>query len=301
MNKQEKRDFYNGMGNVRKYNPKSKSVNVVDYLDMLYNKTLTMFLYTDLPETLPDEELEKLLQFNGKCWVGELEGDLIALPITYRYDKVDVYNRPLYADAYIPNNKEIKTIKLSDGVVFRNDYLEKGLSKIFEKYSYLITESELTLYLVNLWKRTEKIFTANDDGTVESVREYLSKVEDGELGVIVSNMLFDSLNVKTYGDSGGSIKELIEYDNYIKSQLYSEIGLYSNENMKKERLVVSEIETGLNSIYPLVDNMYNSRIKSIKQLNEKFNLNVNIEFTSSWEYRLNLGENITSEEIVDGD
>ena len=301
MNKQEKRDFYNGMGNVRKYNPKSKTGNVIDYLDMLYNKTLTMFLYTDLPETLPAEELEKLLQFNGKCWVGELEESLIALPITYRYDKVDIYNRPLYADVFIPNTKETKTIKLSDGVVFRNDYLEKGLSKIFEKYSYLITESELTLYLVNLWKRTEKIFTANDDGTVESVREYLSKVEDGELGVIVSNMLFDSLNVKTYGDSGGSIKELIEYDNYIKSQLYSEIGLYTNENMKKERLVVSEIETGLNSIYPLVDNMYNSRIKSIKQLNEKFDLNVNIEFTSSWEYRLNLGENITSEEIVDGD
>lgn len=300
MNKQEKRDFYNGMGNIRKYNPKSKSVNVVDYLDMLYNKTLTMFLYTDLPETLPFEELEKLLQVNGKCWVGELEGNLVALSINYRYDNVDVYNRPIYADVYIPNSKETKTIKLSDGVVFRNDYLEKGLSKIFEKYSYLISESELTLYLVNLWKRTEKVFTANDDGTVESVREYLSKVEDGELGVIVSNMLFDSLNVKTYGDSGGSLKELIEYDNYIKSQLYSEIGLYSNENMKKERLVVSEIETGLNSIYPLVDNMYNSRIKSIKQLNEKFNLNVDIEFTSSWEYRLNLGENITSEEIVDG-
>lgn len=300
MNKQEKRDFYNGMGNIRKYNPKSKSVNVVDYLDMLYNKTLTMFLYTDLPETLPFEELEKLLQVNGKCWVGELEGNLVALSINYRYDNVDVYNRPIYADVYIPNSKETKTIKLSDGVVFKNDYLEKGLSKIFEKYSYLISESELTLYLVNLWKRTEKVFTANDDGTVESVREYLSKVEDGELGVIVSNMLFDSLNVKTYGDSGGSLKELIEYDNYIKSQLYSEIGLYSNENMKKERLVVSEIETGLNSIYPLVDNMYNSRIKSIKQLNEKFNLNVDIEFTSSWEYRLNLGENITSEEIVDG-
>lgn len=301
MNKQEKRDFYNGMGNIRKYNPKSKSINVLEYLDMLYNKTLTMFLYTDLPETLPFEELEKLLQVNGKCWVGELEGNLVALSINYRYDNVDVYNRPIYADVYIPNSKETKTIKLSDGVVFRNDYLEKGLSKIFEKYSYLISESELTLYLVNLWKRTEKVFTANDDGTVESVREYLSKVEDGELGVIVSNMLFDSLNVKTYGDSGGSLKELIEYDNYIKSQLYSEIGLYSNENMKKERLLVSEIETGLNSIYPLVDNMYNSRIKSIKQLNKKFNLNVDIEFTSSWEYRLNLGENITSEEIVDGE
>lgn len=301
MNKQEKRDFYNGMGNIRKYNPKSKSINVLEYLDMLYNKSLTMFLYTGLPETLPSEELEKLLQYNGKCWVGEIDGEIVGVPVTLLYDEVDVYNRSIYGNIFLANTRETKKVKLSDGVVFRNDYLEKGLSKIFEKYSYLISESELTLYLVNLWKRTEKVFTANDDGTVESVREYLSKVEDGELGVIVSNMLFDSLNVKTYGDSGGSLKELIEYDNYIKSQLYSEIGLYSNENMKKERLVVSEIETGLNSIYPLVDNMYNSRIKSIKQLNEKFNLKVDIEFTSSWEYRLNLGDNIISGELADGE
>ena len=79
--------------------------------------------------------------------------------------------------------------------------------------------------------------------------------------------------------------------------MYKEIGLYSNDNMKKERLVKSEVENGLNSIYPLVDNMLNSRIEAIKKVNEKYNTNISVEFTSSWEYRLNLGENLTSEDV----
>ena len=39
--------------------------------------------------------------------------------------------------------------------------------------------------------------------------------------------------------------------------------------------------------------MLNSRRKGLKELNEKYNLNVEVEFTSSWELRFNLGENIT--------
>ena len=67
--------------------------------------------------------------------------------------------------------------------------------------------------------------------------------------------------------------------------------------MKKERLVTSEIETGLNSIYPLVDNMINCRKKALLEINEKFTTDIDVEFTSSWEYRLNLGENMTEEEV----
>jgi hypothetical protein len=62
--------------------------------------------------------------------------------------------------------------------------------------------------------------------------------------------------------------------------------------MKKERLISSEVENGINSIYPLVDNMLNCRKQAIDKINKKFNTDINVEFTSSWEYRLNLGENL---------
>ena len=33
------------------------------------------------------------------------------------------------------------------------------------------------------------------------------------------------------------------------------------------------------------------------KINEKFNTNISVEFTSSWEYRLNLGENMTEKNV----
>ena len=182
--------------------------------------------------------------------------------------------------------------KISDGVLIKNDYLERGLLPIFKKWGYLINESELTLIIANRYKRMVKTFIANDDPTAESVRTYLTKVDNGESSLITSNQLWESIKID--GETiSNTLHELIEYDNYIKSELYKEIGLYSNDNMKKERLITSEVETGMNSIFPLVDNMLNCRQQAIDEINKKFNTNISVEFTSSWEYRLNLGENMT--------
>ena len=189
---------------------------------------------------------------------------------------------------------------ISDGVIIKNDYLERGLLPIFKKWGYLINESELTLIIANRYKRMVKTFIANDDPTAESVRTYLTKVDSGESSVITGNILWDSIKID--GESNtNTLHELIEYDNYIKSELYKEIGLYSNDNMKKERLISSEVESGMNSIYPLVDNMLYCRKQAIDKINKKFNTNISVEFTSSWEYRLNLGENMTEEELEDGE
>jgi len=292
MNKQEKTNFYDFMNGLSMYKPDDKANNLNNYNNMFLNKTLTMFLYSGLPDSLPYEELEKILQTDGKAWVTMHNNELVAFKIDLIYDEVDIYNKALTGNIYLADKREFKKVKVKDGVLIKNDFLNIGLKYLFSKYGYLMNESSLTLSIANIWKRTEKVFNANDDGTAESVKNYIQQVEDGKTVPIVSNLLYDSLNVTSPQTTGTNLHDLIEYDNYIKSQFYNEIGLYYNSNMKKERLITSEVETGLNSNYPLVDNMFNCRKQGIEKLNEKYNLNVEIEFTSSWEYRLNLGENI---------
>ena len=293
LSKEEKRSFYNNTVN---YSVINKTENVHNIIDGVLNKTLTMFLYTNLPDTLPIEEIEKILQMNGTGFVTLIDDNLVILKGSYNYEKVDIYNRPQEINCYLPDKKTYKMYKISDGVIIKNDYLERGLLPIFKKWGYLINESEMTLTIANKFKRMVKTFIANDDPTAESVKAYLTKIEAGESSLIVGNILWDSIKIDGETNSN-TLHELIEYDNYIKSELYKELGLYSNDNMKKERLVTSEIETGLNSIYPLVDNMINCRKQALIEINEKFNTTIEVEFTSSWEYRLNLGENLTEEEI----
>lgn len=297
LSKDEKRSYYN---NTVTYSTTNKIENVHSIIDGVLNKTLTMFLYTNLPDTLPIEELEKILQLSGVGFVTMIDEQLVILKGTYNYDEVDIYNRPFKINCYLPNKKQYKMFKISDGVIIKNDYLERGLLPIFKKWGYLINESELTLIIANRYKRMVKTFIANDDPTLESVKNYLSKVDNGENSVIASNILWDSIKIDSETNTN-TLHELIEYDNYIKSELYKEIGLYSNDNMKKERLITSEVENGMNSIYPLVDNMLNCRKQAIDEINKKFNTIISVEFTSSWEYRLNLGENLTEKEVEEGD
>lgn len=293
LSKEEKRNFYNNTAN---YSVINKKENVQNIIEGILNKTLTMFLYTNLPDTLPIEEIEKILQMNGTGFITLIDDNLVILKGSYNYEKVNIYNRPQEINCYLPDKKTFKMFKISDGVIIKNDYLERGLLPIFKKWGYLINESEMTLTVANKFKRMVKTFIANDDPTAESVKAYLNKIEAGESSLIVGNILWDSIKIDGETNSN-TLHELIEYDNYIKSELYKELGLYSNDNMKKERLVTSEIETGLNSIYPLVDNMINCRKQALIEINEKFDTDIDVEFTSSWEYRLNLGENLTEEEM----
>lgn len=293
LSKEEKRLFYDYMNGLALYKPNDKFNNINNLIRSFLNKTLTMFLYDGLPESIDYVELEKLLQIKGLAFITEYKDNLVVLPIDLLFDDVDVYGNALKGNVYFNDTREIKTMNIEEGVLIKNDYLGIGLMEILKKYAFLINESTTTLYLSNLWKRTEKVFTANDDGTAESVKNYLEKVKNGELGIITTSLLYESINVKVPQSIGTSLHDLIEYDNYIKSQFYNEIGLYHNNNMKKERLITSEVEVGKNSVYPLVDNMLNSRRKGLKELNEKYNLNVEVEFTSSWELRFNLGESVS--------
>lgn len=293
LSKEEKRIFYDYMNGLALYKPTDKLNNINNLIKSFLNKTLTMFLYEGLPESIDYVELEKLLQIKGIAFITEYKDNLVVLPIDLLFDDVDVYGNASKGNVYFNDTREVKTVNIEEGVIIKNDYLGIGLMEIFKKYAFLINESTTTLYLSNLWKRTEKVFTANDDGTAESVKNYLEKVKNGELAIITSSLLYESINVKVPQSIGTSLHDLIEYDNYIKSEFYNEIGLYHYNNMKKERLITSEVEVGKNSVYPLVDNMLNSRKKGLKELNEKYNLNVKVEFTSSWELRFNLGENIS--------
>ena len=299
LSKEEKRLFYDYMNGVALYKPNDRLNNIGHLIKNFLNKTLTMFLYEDLPESIDYVELEKLLQLRGLAFITEYKDKLVALPIDLIYGEVDVYGNALKGNVYLNDIREVKTMSVENGVIIKNDYLGLGLMEIFKKYAFLINESTTTLYLANLWKRTEKVFTANDDGTAESVKNYLEKVKNGEIGIITTSLLYESINVKVAQSIGTSLHDLIEYDNYIKSQFYNEIGLYHYGNMKKERLITSEVEVGKNTAYPLVDNMLNSRRKGLKELNGKYNLNAKVEFTSSWELRYNLGENITK--LEDGE
>ena len=280
-------DKYNmGLEHITKYDFKNKEKNLNDYITYMLNRSITMFKYHNLPDTMPQREIELLLQCNGWGCVCEIEGNLYCLngglggvPNAYNMPTEIIINNP-----YLNYNKTL-TID-TDCVIIPNDSMYVGLLPMYNRYCTMLVENDITMILATVNKRVQNLLSANDDNTVESAKNFLKKVFDGELGVIAESKLFDTLKVNASSvNSTVSMTELFEFEQYVKASLYNEIGLSANYNMKRERLTSAEVETNTDSLYPLVDDMINQRRKAVEKINEMFGVNIEIEFNSSWDNR----------------
>lgn len=296
-------DKYNmGLEYVTKYDFKNKEKNLNDYITYMLNRSVTMFKYHNLPDTMPQREIELLLQCNGWGCVCEIDGNLYCLngglggvPNAYNMPTEIIINNP-----YLNYNKTL-TID-TDCVIIPNDSMYVGLLPMYNRYCTMLVENDITMILATVNKRVQNLLSANDDNTVASAKNFLKKVFDGELGVIAESKLFDSLKVNASSvNSTVSMTDLFEFEQYVKASLYNEIGLSANYNMKRERLTSAEVEANTDNLYPLVDDMIDQRRKAVEKINEMFGTNIEIEFNSSWDNRPFNGASIHNvEEEVNG-
>lgn len=287
-----------GLDNNLIYNHLDKRKNVTDMVTYMFNRSNIMFKYHNLPDSIPETELEKLLQTNGYVIVGKINGDLYALNGGLG-GETDVYNRPTIATISVPYFNFNDTWEIDkDCVVIKNDSNAIGLIPMFVKYCTLMNENEITMMLATVNKRIQNLLSANDDNTIESAKQFLKDVFEGKMGIIAESKLFDSLKVNNSSTTAQvNLKDLFEFEQYLKASMYNEIGLSANFNMKRERLTSAEIETNSDNLYPLVDDMLNNRRLAIEKINEMFETDITVEFNSSWDYRVFEGASIHNTDV----
>lgn len=249
--------------------------------DML-NKSLTMFEWKNLPETLPAVEIEKQLQTNGYSIIAKVQGNIYAFQ--GGFSGQDPYNQPTKAIVNNPSLNYNGTFTINDDcVIIKNDDMQQGLIHIYNKYGTLLIENQITMLMTDYNYRIPFTISSKDDSTTQSAREYLQKVIDGSLGVIGEAKLFDALKVTPTNNKGvNSFADLYGYQQFIEAQLNNTIGLATNNNMKRERLTTNEIEVNKNASYPLIDNMLRNRKQAVEKINKMFDLDIEVEFSSIW-------------------
>lgn len=269
----------------RDFDYMDKETNIKNTIAYMLNRTNAMFKYNNLPETIPSKELELLLQTNGFAIFLKIDNDFYVVNGGLGGEP-DVYNRPTKATVSIPALNYNNTLDINkDCVIISNDSCNVGLLPLFQRYAFILNENMITMILANINKRYTTLISANDDNTVRSAELFLKNIFDGKQGVIAENKLFDSLKVNPNTDDRGTLRDLIEFEQYIKASFYNEIGLSANYNMKKERITKEEFTTNSDSLYPLVDDMLNSRRKALEEINRLFGLDITVDFNSSWNIR----------------
>lgn len=262
---------------------KDKDTAVLSFVENTLAKTQSMFKYEGLPESIPQDEIEKLLQTTGNCFVTKVDGVLYALSGGLGGGP-DVYNRPTLYTVANPALKLNKTYKVeTDGVLIKNDTNGNSLLPIIGKYAVLHTDGLISLNTASVLTRITMLISASDDKTKQSADLFLQKILDGEFSIIGENAFFKGVNMQTAPTTNSVyITQLIEMIQYYKASLYNELGLNANYNMKRERLNLGEVSMNVDALLPYVDNMLNERQKAVTKINEKYDTDISVSLNSSW-------------------
>lgn len=271
---------------VKSFNHLDKAKNISLANEITYNKTMAMFKYHNLPDTIPCYELENLLQKNGFACVAQVEGSL------YAFDgglggEPDVYYRPTICTVANPALKLTRDFEIDkDCVIVKNDSNMVGLSYTIAKYNTLLAENEITMLIALINSRMNIIFSGADSATKASAEQYLNMIVQGKLGVISDNAFLESLKIQIGSTNRNNVfEDLIRLNQYLKAGLNNAIGLNSNSAMKKERLITAEIDVNNTALYPLIDDMLECRRIAIEKINTMFETDISVELNSSWDYR----------------
>lgn len=273
---------------------------MLEYVFYMLDKTIPMFEYTNTPETLNTRKLEEYLQTRGYVAIIDYKDNAHpnGLYAVYggRGGERDAYYEPMdfvFANPFLgldgsyriyPNPvDETSPTPQPQCALIRNDSLYIGLMPLFTRYASLLTENAITLRISDINLRALLTMGAPDDRTKASAELYLKQLEDGENAVIGETAFFDGVHYADSSHPNNHMKDLIEYEQYLKASWFNELGLDSNYNMKRERISEGEVNQNSDALIPLVQNMLNSRKEGIENVNKLFGTNITVELSSIWE------------------
>ena len=290
------------------------------YFRYLLDRTMMMFEYKNLPKTIDPMILERYLQVNGVACVAKADDDNIYCFNGSWGGIQDVYYRPT---KFIVSNPHIS--QLSDGtgktftkeftifgtqphdaVLMRNDTEWASLTPLIARYAVLMCENSVTVRTATIMLRCLALLSADSDKTKKSAEAYLSKLENGELGVIAESIFSKGVNLQSPPSNNGSyLTQFIELQQYLKGSFFNELGLRANYNMKREAIGQGESTLDADSILPLCDNMLKCRKEDICEINNLFNLDISVDFSSAWlenhlESSINIISQLNAAGVIDG-
>lgn len=267
------------------------------YFTYLLARCLRMFEYKNLPDTIPADIFDRYVMMNGVACVGKDQNDDLRVFFGNWGGEYDVYYRP---SLFIVSNPHIEggekegwfheyTVfprsqsTKQDGVLMRNDTAWFGLSPMLSRYSALFAENILTIRTADVMLRIIALLSAPSDEEFTSAMEYIKALENGKLKAVGDNPFFEGIKLQSPPSNNGSyLTQFIELHQYLKGSFYNEIGLSANYNMKREAIGKGESTLDNDSLLPLCENMLLCRREDWRKVNELFNTNVEVDFSSAW-------------------
>ena len=250
-------------------------------------KAYMMLDYENVPENIPKRMIKHYLIMNGHFAGFNLNGEnkiswgtFAGVPDEYYFPKEYIINNP-----YMQMDNRTLNIG-SECIIVKNDSMGESLLPIISKYVNMLMENETSMIICDILTRAQGILSTKDDTQLDSAREYLKRLFEGRI-IPVNSESFTNDNMESvpFGTSHYTLTDLIEYEQYIRSSLYSELGIRLNFNMKRESLNAEETSMDEELLKPYIDNMVETQTEDLLMLSEFWKLPepIKVKRGSIWE------------------
>ena len=248
---------------------KEKQEYSINHTEQLYkrflNLALNRFTWSNLPEGLTSRKMEEFLCKHGKVmFYKNSQGVLLALPCydPIEYEVVGV----VYQDK----------VSIDDGVVIRNNALGTCDDDDILLFAERINEVEQTMD-VNLFQQNINSILLCDEKERLTVRNIIQQIKEFKYVIIGKKGLALSSTEILNNNTPYLIDKLQLQKRELLNELLTFLGINNANTDKKERLIVDEVNANNDFILVNLDHMFDEREKAVKEINEKFGLNIKVE------------------------
>ena len=297
--------------------------NFRTYFKLLTNKAMSLFKFSgseDL-EAFDERYFIEQLVLRGKVCVAQFNNKLYALsgnwggePNAYYEPTEWIVANPILGSKTLKvlNKDGSKDTSGLDGIVialtdfdFLSDNLNGGLYPLIYKYSGLLADNDVSLNIAQINGRLNVVLTADSENIANQAEDILKDLYNGKPYRILYQDLMNKIQVNPVAAAGtnNTIMSLIEAKAHLLQDFYSEIGIASQGNLKRERVNTAETELMTGCLDISIWNILKNLREGLDRVNELFGTSISVELNDEVFYNgsanATLGEEVEEEETVE--
>ena len=259
----------------------------------LLNICLDIFEYENLPESLPNREIESNLMLTGHCFVFPYKGELVTTVTSiYGFDKYYNPTKATYAQAVLGSRSNIN---IEDYAIIYNSSLRDNVLNIksdgslltfIQRYARQLAdiESTINIYMTNM--RLTSIPVATNDNIKGSIRKFFDMLSLGKKEIVVDTPIIESFRQVdiTTKHTNDTLTDLLLCRDKILEMFYRDIGVKFRNN-KLSNMTEREVESDNQVLLISLDDMLKQRERGVAEVNNKYGTNITVSINERFKVK----------------
>lgn len=254
------------------------------YFNWLLGKLHEIFVWENLPQGVDETFMNQELFLNGYCCFFAQDGNIYGLnaglggaPNEYYEPTEAIIANPVLGS---------KNLKIDDECVIMWNTKEdkdsicgtKGLYPLIHQTATLLADNIVSINCAQINTRVQALVVADSTPQKNSAELVMKELYSGKPYKVLEDTMIDKIKVNPItANPAANISELVELHQYIIANFYNNIGIKTNYQMKKERMITDEINSLNDFLAVSLDAMLSSRQEAVEKINEMFGTNISVK------------------------